>query len=230
MNLELDNVVEIPELRDMTRIFRDRIYAGEVLADMLISFKDSKSIVLGIPAGGIPVAAPIASKLNLILDVAVVSKITLPWNTEAGYGAVAFDGTVKLNTDIVSQIGLSDDQIRNGVEKALNKVRRRFKEFRGSKPFPITRKHNIILVDDGIASGFTMLVAVEAIKKIGTNKIIVAVPTAHLQSLDLVAPEVDKIFCANIRSGWGFAVADAYKNWYDVDEQEVIEILKNDFV
>jgi len=137
---------------------------------------------------------------------------------------------VKLNTDIVSQIGLSDDQIRNGVEKALNKVRRRFKEFRGSKPFPITKKHNIILVDDGIASGFTMLVAVEAIKKIGTNKIIVAVPTAHLQSLDLVAPEVDKIFCANIRSGWGFAVADAYKNWYDVDEQEVIEILKNDFV
>ncbi len=230
MNLELDNVVEIPELRDMTRIFRDRIYAGEVLADMLMSFKDSKSIVLGIPAGGIPVAAPIASKLNLVLDVAVVSKITMPWNTEAGYGAVAFDGTVKLNTDIVSQIGLSDDQIRNGVEKALNKVRRRFKEFRGSKPFPITRKHNIILVDDGIASGFTMLVAVEAIKKIGTNKIIVAVPTAHLQSLDLVAPQVDKVFCANIRSGWGFAVADAYKNWYDVDEQEVIEILKNDFV
>ncbi len=83
---------------------------------------------------------PIASKLNLVLDVAVVSKITLPWNTEAGYGAVAFDGTVKLNTDIVSQIGLSDDQIRNGVEKALNKVRRRFKEFRGYKPFPIYQK------------------------------------------------------------------------------------------
>jgi putative phosphoribosyl transferase len=227
MTLELDNVVEIPELRNLTGIFRNRVHAGTVLADMLISFIDTESIVLGIPAGGVPVAAPIASKLNLILDVAVVSKITLPWNTEAGYGAVAFDGTVRLNEDMVSQIGLTKDQINSGVENALNKVHRRFKEFRGDKPFPDTRNQNIILVDDGIASGFTMLVAVEAIKKIGANKIIVAVPTAHLKSLKIVAPEVDRIFCANIRGGWGFAVADAYKNWYDVDEQEVIEILKD---
>jgi predicted phosphoribosyltransferase len=127
---------------------------------------------------------------------------------------------------MVSQIGLTNDQIKSGVEKALNKVHRRFKEFRRDKPFPDTRNQNIILVDDGIASGFTMLVAVEALKKIVANKIIVAVPTAHLKSLKIVAPEVDRIFCANIRGGWGFAVADAYKNWYDVDEQEVIEILK----
>ena len=226
MTKELKNVVEIPELRNLTNIFNSREHAGIILADMMVDYKGTDSIVFGIPAGGVPVAAPMASFLNLILDVAVVSKITLPWNTEAGYGAVAFDGTVKLNQGVLQQIGLTDDQINSGIEKASIKVNRRFKEFRGVKPFPDLKKHTAILVDDGIASGFTMLVAVEALQKTGADKVVVAVPTAHLQSLERVAPEVDKIFCANIRDGWGFAVADAYQNWYDVNEEEVNEILK----
>ncbi len=226
MTKELENVVEIPELRNLTNIFNSREHAGIILADMMVDYKGTDSIVFGIPAGGVPVAAPMASFLNLILDVAVVSKITLPWNTEAGYGAVAFDGTVKLNQGVLQQIGLTDDQINRGIEKASIKVNRRFKEFRGVKPFPDLKKHTAILVDDGIASGFTMLVAVEALQKTGADKVVVAVPTAHLQSLERVAPEVDKIFCANIRDGWGFAVADAYQNWYDVNEEEVNEILK----
>ena len=226
MTKELKNVVEIPELRNLTNIFNNREHAGIILADMMVDYKGTDSIVFGIPAGGVPVAAPMASFLNLILDVAVVSKITLPWNTEAGYGAVAFDGTVKLNQGVLQQIGLTDDQINSGIEKASIKVNRRFKEFRGVKPFPDLKKHTAILVDDGIASGFTMLVAVEALQKTGADKVVVAVPTAHLQSLERVAPEVDKIFCANIRDGWGFAVADAYQNWYDVNEEEVNKILK----
>ena len=226
MTKELKNVVEIPELRNLTNIFHDREHAGIILADMMVDYKGTDSIVFGIPAGGVPVAASMASFLNLILDVAVVSKITLPWNTEAGYGAVAFDGTVKLNQGVLHQIGLTDDQINGGIEKASIKVNRRFKEFRGVKPFPDLKKHTAILVDDVIASGFTMLVAVEALQKTGADKVVVAVPTAHLQSLERVAPKVDKIFCANIRDGWGFAVADAYQNWYDVNEEEVNEILK----
>ena len=221
----MDNVFEIPELRDKTGVFWNREHAGKVLSDMLVSYKNSDSIILGIPAGGVPVAVPIAANLGLDLDVAVVSKITLPWNTESGFGAVAFDGTVKLNNEVVSQIGLTEDEIKNGIEKATNKVQRRFKEFRGIKPFPFIKDLNVILVDDGIASGFTMIVAIEALKNSGANKIIVAVPTAHQQSLKLITDRVDKIFCANIRGGWGFAVADAYKNWCDVDEEEVIELL-----
>lgn len=226
MTKELKNVVEIPELRNLINIFNSREHAGIILANMMVDYKGTDSIVFGIPAGGVPVAAPMASFLNLILDVAVVSKITLPWNTEAGYGAVAFDGTVKLNQGVLQQIGLTDDQINRGIEKASIKVNRRFKEFRGVKPFPDLKKHTAILVDDGIASGFTMMVAVEALQKTGADKVVVAVPTAHLQSLERVAPEVDKIFCANIRDGWGFAVADAYQNWYDVNEEDVNKILK----
>jgi predicted phosphoribosyltransferase len=225
MTKELNNIVEINELRNVTRIFRDRNHAGNVLSNLMLDYKDSDSIVLGIPAGGVPVAAPMASNLNLDLDVAVVSKITLPWNTEAGYGAVAFDGTVKLNHEVLSQIGLTQEQINHGIEKANIKVNRRFKEFRVNKPFPETQNKTVILVDDGIASGFTMLVAVESLKKTNAGKIIIAIPTAHLQSLEKLAPKVDMVYCANVRSGWGFAVADAYQNWYDVSEEEVIEIL-----
>ena len=222
---EMDNVYEIPELRDKTGVFWNREHAGKVLSDMLLSFKNSDSIVLGVPAGGVPVAATIASNLGLDLDVAVVSKITFPWNTESGYGAVAFDSTVKLNDDVVSQIGLTKDEIKNGIDKANKKVQRRFKEFRGIKPFTFTQDRDVILVDDGIASGCTMIVAIEALKNTGANNIIIAVPTAHLKSLELINPIVDTIFCANIRGGMGFAVADAYKNWCDVEEDEVIGIL-----
>ncbi len=221
-----DNIFDIPELRNRTGIFKDREHAGLVLSKMLTSYRDYDAVVFGIPAGGVPVAAPIASELGLNLDVAVVSKITLPWNTEAGYGAVAFDGTVQLNQGIVSRMGLTTEEIREGTEKASSKVERRFREFRGGRSFPDVKKRPAILVDDGIASGFTMMVAVEALKKRGASKIVIAVPTAHLQALEKVAPEVSEIYCANIRGGWGFAVADAYQNWYDVDEGEVSAILK----
>lgn len=221
----IENVVDIPKLRDVTRVFQDRNHAGNVLANLMKDYANSDAIIFGIPAGGVPVAVPLASKLNLELDLAVVSKITLPWNTEAGYGAVAFDGTVELNRDIINQIGLDNEQIDEGIRTASNKVNRRLERFRGSKPFPEINNRKVVLVDDGIASGYTMIAAVKAMKKSGAEKIIISVPTAHLNSIEMVATKVDKVYCANIRSGWGFAVADAYKNWYDVTEDEVKEIL-----
>ncbi len=222
-----NNIFDLPELRNSTGIFRDREHAGLKLSEMLMDYADSDAVVLGVPAGGVPVAVPIARKLKLILDVAVVSKITLPWNTEVGYGAVAFEGTVKLNEDMISQMGLSRQEIEEDIGKASNKVQRRFKNFRGEEPFPNLQNRTAILVDDGIASGFTMLVAVEALKNKGASKVIVAVPTAHLQALEKISPEVDSIYCANIRGGLGFAVADAYQTWYDLEEAEVIDILKS---
>lgn len=219
------NVVEMSELRDLTRVFHDRQHAGLVLSNMLISYKGTDAVVFGIPAGGVPVAAPIARELELDFDVTVVSKVLLPWTAEAGYGVVAFDGTVQLNHDMVSRIGLTQDEIEEGIKKASSKVERRFKEFRGKRPFPDVKNRPAILVDDGIASGYTMLVAVEALRNKGVDKIIIAVPTAHFQALKRVSPDVNAVYCANIRGGWGFAVADAYQNWYDVSDEEVAAIL-----
>ena len=96
------NVVDLPDLRDQLGVFLNRDHAGEILAGMLEVYSDSNAMVMAVPAGGVPVAKVLAEHLNLPLDIAVVSKITLPWNTEVGYGAVAFDGTVRLNNDLVA--------------------------------------------------------------------------------------------------------------------------------
>jgi predicted phosphoribosyltransferase len=221
-----NNMFERPELRDQLRVFHNRAHAGEVLADMLSSYGKTEAIVLAIPAGGVPAAAVIAERLRIPVDVAVVSKITLPWNTEAGYGAVAFDGTMRLNEDLLPHLGLTDDQIQEGIKQTTQKVMRRVKRFRGDRPFPDLTKRQVILVDDGLASGFTMLVAVEALRNAGARHICVAVPTGHGSSLPRMASEVEALYCANIRGGFSFAVADAYAAWTDVTEEEAIALYK----
>lgn len=217
---------ELPELRNCRRVFRDRAHAGEVLAKMLKPYRQETAIVFGIPAGGVPVATVLARRLKIPFDIAVVSKITLPWNTEAGYGAVAFDGTVKLNNALVSRIGLTEKEIEEGLAKTTTKISRRVEKLRGGRPFPNLSKRWVILVDDGLASGFTMRVAVEALNNSGAEHITVAVPTAHAESMQPIFAETESIFCPNIRSGLQYAVADAYENWYDIDEARLKKILE----
>jgi predicted phosphoribosyltransferase len=218
-------VVDLPELRDRLGVFRDRAHAGKILAEMLKGYAVGDALVMAIPAGGVPVASVLAEQLNLHLDVAVVNKITLPWNTEAGYGALAFDGTVRLNNELVARVGLTDEEVRAGIEKTSNKVARRLRDLRGNRAFPDISAHPVIVVDDGLASGFTMCVAVEALRKAGGSHIVVAVPTGHQRSVEKTATQVEIVYCANVRGGWSFAVADAYEQWADVEEEEVLAIL-----
>ena len=222
--MDKSKIVDLPKMRDRVRVFRDRASAGKVLAGMLEEYRQSDAIVMGIPAGGIAVAVEIAKKLHLPLDVVVVSKITLPWNTEAGYGAVAFDGTVLLNEEFLSSLNLSRQKIETGTEETKQKVARRVMLFRGNRPLP-DFKRLIILVDDGLASGFTVRVAIEALRQSGATKVILAVPTAHLESAQRLKG-VEAIYCPNLRRGFSFAVADAYEEWGDLDEQEVTRILQ----
>lgn len=216
---------EIPELRDRTAVFRDRDHAGEVLAEMLQSLRGSDARVLAIPAGGVPVAAALCRALALPLGVAVVSKITLPWNTEVGYGAVAFDGTVLLNDELVDQIGLDRAAIDRGVEETLGKVRRRLRELPGAVAPDELAGHPVVLVDDGLASGFTMRVAIEALRGTGPGRLLVAVPTGSPRTLRRLEPLVEELHCANVRGGLRFAVAEAYAHWSDVEESEAARIL-----
>ena len=118
-------VIDLPELRDKLGVFEDRRDGGIKLAKMLQAYSDSSAIVLAVPAGGVPVAASLAEKLNLCLDVVVVSKITLPWNTEAGFGAVAFDGTVRLNEQVLAQVDLTEQQVQDRIKLTAEKVGRR---------------------------------------------------------------------------------------------------------
>lgn len=222
--MDKSKIVDLPKMRDRIRVFQDRASAGKVLAGMLEEYRQSGAIVMGIPAGGIAVAVEIARKLHLPFDVAVVSKITLPWNTEAGYGAVAFDGTVLLNEEFLSSLNLSRQRIETGTEETKQKVARRVMLFRGNRPMP-DFKRPIILVDDGLASGFTVRVAIEALRQSGATKVNLAVPTAHLESAQRLKG-LEAIYCPNLRRGFSFAVADAYEEWRDLDEQEVTRILQ----
>jgi putative phosphoribosyl transferase len=220
-------IIDLLQLRNRIGVFRDRSDAGKVLAGMMESYHNANAIVLAIPAGGVPVGAIIANKLELPLDVAVTSKITLPWNPEAGYGAVAFDGMVKLNEGLISYLGLSHREIRQGIERTTQKVQQRLKTLRGDCPLPELSGRTVILVDDGLASGFTMRTTVEALHKTQAEQIVIAISTAHEESLGHLIHEVDAIYCPNIRSGWSFAVADAYQYWSDVEEKEIEEILRS---
>jgi len=219
------NVFDLPDLRDRQNVFDDRIRAGECLAGMLETHGKLDGTVFGIPAGGVPVAAAIASRLKLAFDVAVVSKITLPWDAEAGYGAVAFDGTLRLNDLLLGQLSLSEVQIQEGIGKTRAKVSNRVKNLRGARPFPDLKQQTVFVVDDGLASGFTMQVAIEALRKADAQHIIVAVPTGHENAIRRLSAQVEALCCPNIRGGRYFAVADAYRRWADVDEKEAFKLV-----
>jgi predicted phosphoribosyltransferase len=221
----LKNVIDLPELRERIHVFDDRFHAGAVLAEMTPSHWDGKAIAMAIPAGGVPVAVEMTKRLPMPLEVAVVSKITLPWNTEAGYGAVAFDGTVGLNQALIQRMGLTEEMVQKGIRETSDKVQRRLLQLRGAKAFPDLERRHVLLIDDGLASGFTMKVAVAAVRKAGAENVTIAVPTAHMESVKKMTA-ADKIFCPNLRSGPQFAVASAYKRWSDVTEKEAASMLE----
>lgn len=216
---------DLPELRDRAPVFRDRAHAGEVLATMLAPLHGTDAIVLAIPAGGVPVAAEIARRLGLALDLAVVSKALLPWTTEAGFGAVAFDGSVWIAEDAARAFGLTRAETEAAVAAAREKVTRRLARLRGGRPFPDLEGRTAVLVDDGIAAGATMRAAIAALRRLAAERIVVAAPTAFERTACEIAALADEVFVANVRRGASFAVADAYETWRDVSEDEAARLL-----
>lgn len=216
-------LIERPELHDAKGVFRDRGHAGEVLAGLLEPYRIH--YVLAIPAGGAPVAVAVARKLGLPLDAAVVSKLRLPWNVEAGYGAVAFDGTVSLNEALIPDLGLTQVEIDRGIRSTRKCVERCVSRMRRGRPWPDLARRRVLLVNDGLASGFTMRVAVLALRRMQVEQLAVAVPTAHARAAEHLLRHVDAIVCPNVREGRRFAVADAYACWTHFGEDEGIDAL-----
>lgn len=224
-----DNVTEDASLHNRGRVFHDRIQAARRLASLMTEYRgaDADAVVAGIPAGGIPLAVTVAEELQLPLAVLVVSKITLPWNTEAGYGAVAADGTWLLNDQMVQQAQLDQATIDSGLSETKNKVYRRTTQFNQVLLPSGLEGKSVLIVDDGLASGFTMRVAIASAAHQGAARTIVAVPTGHASSVIDIAGRCDHVYCANIREGYRFAVADAYEEWSDVSEADAIRLVQN---
>jgi len=222
--------------------YESRFKAGELLAEFvkrenkylnkkLVEDKN-QFFCFAIPNGGVPVTEGFCSKYNLNYDILIVRKIKIPYNTEAGFGSVTTDGTILINEQLLSRLNLSEQVVRDSIELTKTEIRERLKFYNkelGLEKFYANQiqKKRIFILDDGLASGFTMLAAINMIKKYNPEKIYIAVPTAPLRTVESVKTEVDVIFCPNIREVLWFAVADAYKNWYDVPESEVLELINN---
>lgn len=220
---------ELEKFRDQRRLFADRAAAGEILGAMLQAAYGhiDDGLVLAIPSGGVPVGLKASEILGLPFDLLIVRKLQIPGNPEAGFGAMTLAGTTLLNETLLAQLRLSPVQIEAEKKRVARELERRNQMFRADRPFPDLSGKIIILVDDGLASGFTMLAAVDLVKKGHAQETVVAVPTAPQRSIDHIISKVDKLFCPNISTASFFAVAEAYRNWYDLDEKEVVDLLQS---
>ena len=202
-------------------IFDSRIEAGNKLAELLK--EDEFEVLEIIPNGGLPVGYELLQKIPTIdfVDIMIVKKVHLPQTTEAGMGAITPDGEIFLNKELISNYSIHTKQIQSQIEETTSRIKLIKTEFGIIDQVDVKNK-SVLIIDDGIASGFSMLAGVNWLQKRKAKKIIIGVPTAPLTSLLLLEEKVDKIYCANIRESFSFAVADAYKNWYDLTLSEAI--------
>ena len=227
MGPDYDQLIEDVFFRDKLHVFKDRKKAGILLAKRLLRYKDTDTIVLAIPSGGVPVAVEIAKVQSLPLELIIVRKVQIPYNPEAGFGAVSPDNRVLLNESLLRSLSLSEKDVEWQIKLTIDIIKKRNLLFRKGLPFPSIKGRVVIIVDDGLASGYTMLSAIDYVKRHGPQKIVVTVPTGLKRTVDIILPKVDELVCLNLRSGFVFAVADAYENWYDLEDDEVVSIVKN---
>jgi putative phosphoribosyl transferase len=223
----MGKLIEDPELRDRIQVFADRTSAGQRLAAHLNAYRGTDVALFAIPAGGVPVAVEIARSLALPLDLIIVRKIQLPWTTEAGFGALDPAGQAIFNEDMLLHLPLTPQDIEVQVKKTAAGLQQREQRFRRGKPYALLAGRPTLVVDDGLASGYTMRAALGFLQAQGAGKLIVAVPTASERTARDLLPLVDELYCLNIRGGYAFAVAEAYENWYDLTEVEVLTILES---
>ncbi len=206
-------------------IFDNRYDAGRQLAAHLVEYKGQSAVVLAIPNGGVPVALEAALAIQAELDLVISRKIPLPLNPEAGFGAIADDGTVILNEEVVARVGLSPHQINYQINQVRAEIRRRSLLYRENKPPATLTGKTVIIVDDGLASGFTMRAAVESVRHRQPKEIVVAVPAASAAALEQVERVADRVVASAKGTKPKFYIADFYRYWHDLSDKEVFRCL-----
>jgi putative phosphoribosyl transferase len=209
------------------KMFQDRRDAGRVLARAIqaaeVSRECQDAIVLGLPRGGVPVAYEVARALHLPLDIFVVRKLGVPGLGELAMGAVASDGTVALNLAIIAEFRISQEAIDSAAQREKLEIERRESAYRTGRLPARIEGRTAILVDDGLATGASMLAAARALRP-RARKVIVAVPVAANSTCDELSHEVDQMICARIP--WPFySVGSFYRNFEQTTEEEVRTLL-----
>ncbi|MBI3924726.1 MAG: phosphoribosyltransferase [Armatimonadetes bacterium] len=206
-------------------MFEDRTQAGRRLADALGEFADRRNLlVLGLPRGGVPVAAEVASTLKAPLDVLIVRKVGLPWQKELAIAAVASGGARAFNRDALEQVDLPAEELNELVQAQLDEVRKRERLFRGDRPFAQVKNKIVILVDDGLATGSTMRAAIRALRPQEPAQIVVAVPVAPPTTCRALEAEADKVVCLEEPESF-MAIGLYYHDFRQVADEEVRRLL-----
>lgn len=205
--------------------FRNRVTAGQVLAQQLLDYqKQNDVIVLALPRGGVPVAYEVAITLDARLDLMLVRKLGLPGHTELAMGAIAGGGIKVMNESVLRFHPVDPDMIDAVVARETQELERRNQAYRGSRPLPNLSGQQVILVDDGLATGATMQAAVKATKQQAPLRIIVAVPVAPPDAVASLQTQVDEVVCL-IKPDMLMAIGQWYRDFSQTSDDEVLALL-----
>ena len=211
--------------RTPRRTFRDRREAGRILAEELAPYRGKdRLLVLGLARGGVPVGWEVAAALGAELDVFLVRKLGVPQWSELAMGALASGGGVVMNDNVVSSLRISDEQVHAVIERETVELDRREHAYRGGRPVADPRGKTVILVDDGIATGASMLAGVRALRAANPESIVVAVPVGPESVCRQLAREADDVVCAIMPSEFE-AVGQVFADFHQVSDDEVRELL-----
>ncbi len=208
-------------------VFQDRDEAGRRLAKKLAEFHGGDAIILAIPRGGVPVAAAAAHRLQLEWNVIVARKLPIPWNPEAGFGAIATDGTVVLNEPMISGLQLRSSRIDKIAQDVSAEVARRTDTYSRVRPAPIVSSRTAIVLDDGLASGYTMLAAIKSLRSRSPAQVIAASPVASRAAAKLIEEAADACVFEFVSPAVPFAVADFYLAWRDLTDEDIMPLLSS---
>ncbi|MFJ1269728.1 phosphoribosyltransferase [Legionella lytica] len=205
--------------------YANRQQAGQVLADLLHDYAGKEhSIILALPRGGVPVAYEIAVKLSLPMDIFIVRKLGVPGHEEYAMGAIASGGVVVFNEEVVQGLHINSDAIEDVLQKEERELERREQVYRANKAMLQLSEKTVILVDDGIATGYTMRAAIAALKQQNPAELIVAVPVAARSTCAEMADLVNKIICP-LQPANFYAVGLWYDDFSQTSDEEVMHLM-----
>jgi putative phosphoribosyl transferase len=207
-------------------IFENRYDAGRKLAEKLDEYAHKSVVVLGIPNGGVAVALGVALALDADFDLVISRKIPLPLSPEGGFGSVTDDGTTILNEEVVKKVGLNRRQIDYQVSQVRSDIRNRSLLYHADRPPLSITGRTIIIVDDGLASGYTMRAAIESRRHRRPEKIVAAVPVGPEHIISDIKKVADRVVTCAVGTGPDFYVSDYYRYWHDITDAEVLHCLK----
>jgi putative phosphoribosyl transferase len=209
-----------------TQRFANRAAAGDALADALTYYRGADVLVLGLPRGGVPVAARVAEALSAELDVIVARKLVSPISRELAIGAVTADGERFLNEGLVSELAVSDVYLSAVTDMERKEAQRREAQFRDSRPAPRITGRIVILVDDGLATGATMHAAVRSVRKQHPAHLIVAAPVGSHEACEALAADADEVICPWRPEPFG-AVGIYYRDFAQTTDDDVRHVLRH---